>query len=67
MMIQRQGEVIFPPKNDSTFQIGDVITFVCHDDKVASMIKLFVKEADNTSTYVEHTHEDVIKTRKVKI
>ncbi|GHU31811.1 hypothetical protein FACS1894166_03950 [Bacilli bacterium] len=48
MMIQRQGEVIFPPTNDTKFELGDVVTFMCHDSKIANILKFFVKDSGIT-------------------
>jgi K+/H+ antiporter YhaU regulatory subunit KhtT len=44
MMIQRQGQVIFPPTNDTKFELGDVVTFMCHDSKINNILKFFVRD-----------------------
>jgi Trk K+ transport system NAD-binding subunit len=44
MMIQRQGQVIFPPTNDTKFELGDVVTFMCHDEKINNILKFFVRD-----------------------
>jgi Trk K+ transport system NAD-binding subunit len=46
MMIQRQGHVIFPPSNDTKFELGDVVTFMCHDTKINSILKFFVRDVN---------------------
>jgi Trk K+ transport system NAD-binding subunit len=45
MIIQRQGQVIFPPTNDTKFELGDVVTFMCHDTKIPAVLKFFVRES----------------------
>ncbi|MDR0545304.1 MAG: TrkA family potassium uptake protein [Mycoplasmataceae bacterium] len=44
MMVQRQGEVIFPPTNDTSLQLGDIVTFMCHNHQIANILKLFISE-----------------------
>jgi trk system potassium uptake protein TrkA len=46
MMIQRQGQVIFPPTNDTKFELGDVVTFMCHDEKINNILKFFVRDTN---------------------
>jgi Trk K+ transport system NAD-binding subunit len=46
MMIQRQGHVIFPPTNDTKFELGDVVTFMCHDTKINNILKFFVRDVN---------------------
>ncbi len=40
IMIQRQGKIIFPPAKDSMFQIGDVVSIMCRNEKIKSIVKL---------------------------
>jgi Trk K+ transport system NAD-binding subunit len=47
MMIQRLGRVIFPPTNETKFEMGDVVTFMCHDNQIATALKFFVRDSKN--------------------
>jgi Trk K+ transport system NAD-binding subunit len=44
-MIQRKGEVIFPPLPNTKIEVGDVITLMCRDSKIAQILRFFVKDA----------------------
>lgn len=44
LIIQRQQTTIFPPSNDTRFELGDVVTFMCHDSLINKVLKIFVSE-----------------------
>jgi K+/H+ antiporter YhaU regulatory subunit KhtT len=44
MMIQRQGQIIFPPSSETKFELGDVVTFMCHDSKINNILKFFTRD-----------------------
>jgi Trk K+ transport system NAD-binding subunit len=44
MMIQRHGQIISPPTPETSFETGDVITFMCQSNKIEAAIKMFVKQ-----------------------
>ena len=48
MMIQRKGEVIFPPLPNTKIEVGDVITLMCRDSKIAQILRFFVKDAPSS-------------------
>lgn len=43
MMIQRKGEVIFPPLPNTKIEVGDVLTLMCRDTKISQILRFFVK------------------------
>jgi trk system potassium uptake protein TrkA len=57
MMIQRQGQVIFPPTNETKFEMGDVVTFMCHDNQIASALKFFVRDNDKVTSKTKTNNE----------
>lgn len=40
IMIQRQGKIIFPPAKDSVFLLGDVVTIMCRNEKIKSIVNI---------------------------
>lgn len=48
IMIQRQGKIIFPPGKDSVFQIGDVVSIMCRNERIKHVVGLLnVEDWDN--------------------
>ncbi len=48
IMVQRSGKTIFPPAKDTSLMIGDVVTIMCRNEKIKSVVKLLnVEDIDN--------------------
>jgi len=46
ILVQHQGEMIFPPTSETTFNIGDVVTIMCRVEKLKAIVKLFNRDSE---------------------